>query len=265
LKKTVKSLIDALGLGPREHIALVGAGGKTTLMLSLGDELRRSGKRVIASTTTKVWHREALQCEKVLLVADDAAWEKIAKEELSRQGSVFVGRSVLDTGKVEGIPPSLADAVYRDPKVHHVLIEADGAAGHPLKAPAENEPVIPRSVTMVVAMMGLEALNARLDETTAFRVEQVRTVTGLDTGGVLTPSALSQVFLHPAGLFKGTPEGSRKVVFLNKGDLIKEEMKVVELADLLLSDRLKKIERVIVGSLKMGVYQIRTRHKQRII
>jgi len=258
LKKTVKSLIDALALGPREHIAIVGAGGKTTLMLALGDELRRSGKRVIASTTTKVWHREALQCEKVLLVGDDAEWEKIAKEDLSREGSVFVGRSILGTGKVEGIPPSLADEAYGDLQVHHLLIEADGASGHPLKVPAEHEPVIPRSVTMVVAMMGLEVMNARLDEATAFRVEQVRTVTGLDIGEILTPSALSKVFLHPAGLFKGTPEGSRKVVFLNKGDLIKEEARVADLADLLLSDRLKKIERVISGSLKMGVYQIRT-------
>ena len=259
MKKTVKSLIDALALGPREHIAIVGAGGKTTLMLTLADELRRSGRRAIASTTTKVWQREALQCEKVLLVSDDAEWKKIAKEELSREGSVFVGRSLLDTGKVEGIPPSLADEVYGDPQVHHLLIEADGAAGHPLKAPAEHEPVSPRSVTTVVAMMGLEAVNARLDEATAFRVEQVRTVTGLDPGEVLEPKALSRVFLHPAGLFKGTPEGSRKVVFLNKKDLIEEETKVAELADLLLSDRAKNIERVIIGSLKTGVYQVRTK------
>jgi len=250
--------MDALGIGSREHIAIVGAGGKTTLMLTLGDELRRSGRRVIASTTTKVWHRQALQCEKVLLVGDDAEWKKIAREELSREGSVFVGRSILDTGKVDGIPSSLADEVYGDPQVHHLLIEADGAAGHPLKAPAEHEPVIPRSVTMVVAMMGLEAVNARLDEATAFRVEQVRTVTGLDTGDLLTPSALSKVFLHPAGLFRGAPEGSRKVAFLNKGDLIKEETKAAELADLLLSDRVKNIERVILGSLKMGVYQVIT-------
>lgn len=258
MRKKTKSLIDALALSAREHIAIVGAGGKTTLMLTLGDELRRSGKRVIASTTTKVWHREALQCEKVLLVGDDAEWKKISKEELSREGSVFVGRSILSTGKVEGIPLSLADEVYGDLQVHHLIVEADGAAGHPLKAPAEHEPVIPRSVTMVVAMMGLEAMNARLDEATAFRVEQVRMVTGLNPGDILIPSALAKVFLHPAGLFKGTPEGSRKVVFLNKGDLIKEEAKAADLADLLLSDRLKKIERVIVGSLKEGVYHIRT-------
>lgn len=262
MKKTVKRLIDALALGPREHIALVGAGGKTTLMLTLADELRRKGKRVIASTTTKVWHKEALRCETVLIVGGDEEWGNINKEELSREGCVFVGKNILDTGKVEGIPPSLADEIYDDSQADYLIIEADGAAGHPLKAPAEHEPVIPRSVTMAVAMMGLEAVNARLDEKTAFRIEQVRTVTGLDTGDVLTPSALAKVFLHPDGVFKGAPEGSRKVVFLNKGDLIKEETTAGELADILLSDRLMNIERVITGSLKKGVYQSTTKKER---
>ena len=170
-------------LGPREHIALVGGGGKTTLMFALAEELRRNGKRVITSTTTKVWHREALQYEKVLLVGDDADWKNKTREGLSREGTVFVGRSILDSGKVEGISPSLADEVFHDSEVHYLVVEADGSAGHPLKAPAEHEPVIPSSVTMVVAMMGLEAMGARLDEATAFRVEQVKNVTGLDTGG----------------------------------------------------------------------------------
>lgn len=258
LKKKVKSLIEALAVGSREHIALVGGGGKTTLMSALTDELRRNGKRVFASTTTKVWHREALEYEKVLLLEDDADWKNKKAEGWSIGRSVFVGKRILDTGKVEGISATLADEIFHDSTVDYLVLEADGSAGRPLKAPAEHEPVIPRSVTMVVAMMGLEAAYARLDEETAFRVERVRTITGLHPGDLLTPSALAKVFLHPAGLFKGTPEGSRKVVFLNKGDLIKEEAKVADLADILLADSMKKIDRVIVGSLKKGVYQVLT-------
>jgi probable selenium-dependent hydroxylase accessory protein YqeC len=259
LKKRVKSLIDALALGPREHIALVGGGGKTTLMFALAEELRRNGKRVITSTTTKVWHKEAQQYEKLLLVGDEADWKNKTMEGLSGEETVFVGRSILESGKVEGINPSLADEVYHDSNVHYLVVEADGSAGHPLKAPAEHEPVIPSSVTMVVAMMGLEALSARLEEATAFRVEQVKKVTGLDTGELLTPVALARVFLHPTGLFKSAPGSARRVVFLNKGDLIKEERKAEELADILLAEPSKKIDRVILGSVKKEVYQIRTK------
>lgn len=263
MKRSVRNLHDALALGPREHVALVGGGGKTTLMFALAEELRRTRKGVITSTTTKVWHREALQYEKVVLVGDDLQWRDKTREGLRREGTVFVGRSILDSGKVEGISPSLADDVYHDSEVHYLVVEADGSAGHPVKAPAEHEPVIPSSVTMVVAMMGLEAMGARLDEGTAFRVEQVKNVTGLHTGDILTPGALAKVFLHPAGVFKGTPEDARRIVFLNKADLIREERKAIELADILLADPLKEIDRVVLGSVKKGVYRIRTKKDKR--
>jgi probable selenium-dependent hydroxylase accessory protein YqeC len=259
LKKKVKSLVEALGIRDREHVALVGGGGKTTLMFALAEELRRNGKRVITSTTTKVLHKEAMQYEKVLLVGDEVQWRNKTGEGLGREGTVFVGRSILDSGKVEGINPSLADEVYGDSEVYYLVVEADGSAGHPLKAPAEHEPVIPSSVTMVVAMMGLEAMGARLDEATAFRVEQVKNVTELHTGDILTPGALAKVFLHPAGVFKGTPEHARRVVFLNKADLIRDERNATELADILLADPLKAIDRVVIGSLKKGVYKIRAK------
>jgi len=259
LKKEVRSLIEALALRAREHIALVGGGGKTTLMFALANELRRNGKQVIASTTTKVWHREALEYEKVLLVQNEEGWNNKRAGGLNSEGTVFLGRNILDSGKVEGISASLADEVFHDSKAQYVIVEADGSAGHPLKAPAEHEPIIPSSATIVVAMMGLEAMGARLDEATAFRVDQVKYITGLETGGILTPSALAKVFLHPVGLSKGAPEGARRVIFLNKGDLIEKERKAEELADILLADLEKKIDRVIMGSVKNGVYQIRTK------
>lgn len=259
LAKTVKSLIDALTLGPREHIALVGGGGKTTLMFVLAEELRSSGKRVVASTTTKVWHKEALQYEKVLLVEDEEAWSQRKAEALNSQGIVFVGRSVLGSGKVEGISASLADEIFHDSDAQYLIVEADGSAGHPLKAPAEHEPVISSSVTMVVALMGMEAVDARLDETIAFRMGEVRKITGLETGGMLTPGTLARVFLHPDGLFKGAPESARKAVFLNKGDLVEEGRSAEELANILLADAAKRIDRVILGSVKEGVYRIITK------
>jgi probable selenium-dependent hydroxylase accessory protein YqeC len=256
LKKTVKSLMEALALGVREHIALVGGGGKTTLMFALAEEMKRRGKRVITSTTTKVWQREALQSDKELLLGDDADWRNSRGRELNGGGTLFVGRSILDSGKVEGISPSLADEIYGDSRFHYLVVEADGAAGHPLKAPAEHEPVIPSSVTMVVGVMGLEAIGACLDKTTAFRIEEVKRITELEPGSTLTPSGLAKVFLHPDGVFKGTPESARRVIFLNKRDLIEGNREAEELADIVLADPIKKIDRVILGSLKQGIYRI---------
>lgn len=250
-------MTEALALGVHEHIALVGGGGKTTLMFALADELKREGKRVITSTTTKVRHKEALRYEKVLLADDEVDWKNERAEALINQGTVFVGRKILDSGKVEGISASVADEIFQDSNALYLIVEADGSAGHPFKAPAEHEPVIPSSVTMVVAMMGLEAVSALFSEATTFRVDEVKYITGLETGSILKPSALAKVFLHPAGLFKGTPEGATRVVFLNKRDLIQDETEAQELADILLDDPAKKVDRVVLGSIKNGVYQIR--------
>ena len=46
------SIVDDLGLGDRECVAIVGAGGKTTLLQTIGREAEGSNRRVILTTTT---------------------------------------------------------------------------------------------------------------------------------------------------------------------------------------------------------------------
>jgi len=56
MEKSCQGLITALGLNPKEHVAVVGGGGKSTLCFALAEALGLSGARVISTTTTKVWH-----------------------------------------------------------------------------------------------------------------------------------------------------------------------------------------------------------------
>jgi probable selenium-dependent hydroxylase accessory protein YqeC len=256
LEKAVSSLKDALGLEEREHLALVGGGGKTSLMFAMAEELRQSEKRVVTSTTTKIWHHEALNSPLVLFLESDASWSKL-KEELSIHGHVFLAQSLLDSGKVSGISPSIADELYQDEAMDYLLVEADGSAGHPVKAPAEHEPVIPPLVTKAVAMMGLEAIDQPLGPDTVFRVDLFRKITGLDLGQRLTPPVLSRLFQDPKGLFKGTPPSAKRVAFLNKLDLLAEEQEASDLAHEILGDSGGEIDRVVIGSIKKGIYLVR--------
>ena len=54
METLAKDLTTALGLGAKEHVAIVGAGGKTSLMFALAEELRMHGGRIVTGTTTKV-------------------------------------------------------------------------------------------------------------------------------------------------------------------------------------------------------------------
>ena len=259
MAESVHTLAEALGLTRREHLALVGAGGKTSLLLALAGELQGAGKRVLASTTTKMWHQEASQLGSVLFLGSTPTWREDLRKGAGEKGLVFLAERRLDSGKVQGVAPEVLDALFREEDVDYLVVEADGSAGHPLKAPAAHEPVIPRTATGVVALMGLEALGRPAGPETVFRPEVFQQVTGIQPGEVLRPVSLTRLFLDSEGLFKGSPGSSRRVVFLNKRDLLSGEEGAMELARRILGDTRSLVERVVIGSLRQKVYTITRR------
>lgn len=246
---------SALGLGPREHIALVGAGGKTSLLFALARELQDSGRRVVTTTTTKIRHEESLDAPIRVFIRGEPSWKERIREGLERERHVFLGERVLDWGKVKGVEPSLLDLLYHGATSEYILVEADGSAGHPVKAPAGHEPVIPSSATLVVALIGLEAVGGRLEPELVFRQEEFSKVTGLEQGEDLSASALSRLFLEPQGLYRGSPGSARRVAFLNKADMARDRGEVEELARRILEDDRREIQGVVIGSVKKGLYE----------
>jgi probable selenium-dependent hydroxylase accessory protein YqeC len=253
-----QSLIEALDLGPREHIAFVGGGGKTSLMFALAEELFGRNKIVLTSTTTKVSYKEAKLAPLVVLLEGSVKMKELG-EKLRSERHVFVSERLLDSGKVQGIAPSLADTFYKELPLDYLLVEADGSAGHPVKAPASHEPVIPESVTIVLALLGLEALGRIFSPETVFRSELAAKITGLKPGEELSAPALAKLFLHPQGLFKGSPASAKRMAFLNKLDLLPEESRATDLANLIMVDVKNGVERTIIGSLKEESYLIKRR------
>jgi len=256
MKRPLGILGSALGIGAREHVALVGGGGKSTLLLTLAGELHRRGLKVVTTTTTKMWVEEGNQVPGTVFLSSEGGWEEPLSEALKKYGHVFVCRDVLASGKAAGIPKSVADAIFQTSLVSHVLVEADGAAGRPVKAPGPTEPVIPDSVTMVVAVMGLDGLGAPRTEAAVFRIEQFERITGLKSGGKMTPEVLARLFVHPKGLFKGSPARARRVAFLNKLDLLDERSAAFDLAAGIMKSAGSLVERVVLGSLHKKEYLI---------
>ncbi|MCP4579916.1 MAG: putative selenium-dependent hydroxylase accessory protein YqeC [Deltaproteobacteria bacterium] len=253
MEKSYHGLITALGLGPKEHVAVVGGGGKSTLCFALAEALSLNGARVISTTTTKVRQAEANAFPRLVLTASGGPGPEAIKKGLDEACNVFVGREFLQNGKVDGISSTLADDLFRMPGVEYVIIEADGAAGRPLKAPAAHEPVIPDSVTTVIALMGLKALGKPLGPDMVFRPALFKALTGLEDGDILNPEGLAGAFDGRMGLFKNTPVSARRMVFLNQLDVLPDDRSARDLARHLISTQ-SSVERVVLGSFRSGEF-----------
>ncbi len=253
LEKLRHGFITALGLGPKEHVAVVGGGGKSTLCFALAEGLAQTGAKVISTTTTKVWQEEANAFPRQALYATDGPGLEAVKTGLEEAGNVFVGGEFLKNGKVEGISAALADDLFGMPGVGYVVIEADGAAGRPLKVPAAHEPVIPESVTTVIALMGLEALGKPLGSDVVFRPALFTALTGLEEGDILNPEGLAGAFDEKMGLFKNTPMAARRMVFLNQLDQLPDDQAARDLSRHLMFAQ-PSIERVVLGSFRKNTF-----------
>lgn len=207
-------LSELLPLHSGMTVALVGAGGKTTTMFRLAADLAARGERVITTTTTHISTPNADQTEALVLTAADEHWRETIAEALATHQHITVAANTTAEGKLQGIPPEWADDLHVLPGVGVVLIEADGAKGRLIKAPADHEPVIPASTDLVLLLMSAEALGQRLSAEIAHRPEQITAVTGLAVGKIITPQTLAALAASEHGLLKGCPPTAKAVLIL---------------------------------------------------
>ncbi len=231
-------------------ISLVGAGGKTTLMFLLAKELVSMGRKVITTTTTKIFEPSSEETNLIFIEKDETRMKEWVKNNLHLYHHLTVAQERLEAGKLKGVSQSLVNDLWNLNTIDVILIEADGAAGRPLKAPEEREPVIPSETTLVIAILGIDGMGVKLNEENAFRAEQISKITGIPIGEKITEEAMSDLITHPEGIFKGAPFSSRVIVFLNKVDIPEGLIKAKQLAEKIIEKRHPQIERIVLGQLK---------------
>ncbi len=247
-----KSLLDCFDIDSTiRTVALVGAGGKTSLMYALAREMVTRREKVVTTTTTKIMPPKTYESPCLILLEDDPELASLSGR-LSEYGHVTVARSQDNaSGKLLGT----AEETLRRCLVfaHRVLIEADGASGRPIKAPETWEPVIPDFTDLVIPVVGLDSIGKPATEEWVFRLEKFLSVSGVNRGEKIAPRAVSRLLNHPQGALKNTPEKARVVPFLNKADLLESgDAWVGELkADLATAN--PRIQRLVIGKLKGGV------------
>ena len=244
------SIKEALDLKSKEVISLVGAGGKTTLMFRLAKELLLAGKKVVTATTTKILEPSSEETPCLFVHSDEEKLKQLALQHIDQFRHITLARERLESRKLKGISPELVRLLCNSPEIDMIIIEADGAAGRPVKAPREWEPVIPSHTTLVIGLLGVDGVGKELNEENLFQAERISQLTGIPMGGKMTCEGMAVLMVHPQGIFKGAPYSSRRVAFINKVDVPEGMIWGREIGKAILKKGSPQIERVVLGQLK---------------
>jgi probable selenium-dependent hydroxylase accessory protein YqeC len=246
---TVSTLKEAFDIGSKEVISLVGAGGKTTLMFALARELRDEKGAVVTTTTTKIFPPLPSDLTHLFISSDqDKIMDFILQNGTALSHITLASGKSEASGKLLGVRPELVPKLIDLAPVLCVIVEADGAARRPLKAPdPAHEPVIPLCASLVIPVIGIEALGQALTEEHVFRSEIAAHLTGIALGDAITAEMIANLIIHPLGLARGSPPQARIVPFMNKVDLNTDLSGARAVGIKILEAHHPRIDRVVLG------------------
>ena len=238
-------LSDYIDFVKKDIISFVGAGGKTTMMFKLADELRLNNK-VLVTTTTKIYL--TLESTYDFICTDK---EKLpCFINMKENGIYIVGTGINEESKILGLEDGQLEelATYFD----YILIEADGSKEKQLKGWDEFEPVIYEKTTKTIGIIDIQSLGIVINEDTIHRSKIFCELTGAKQGDTVKLEHLSKLVLHPKGLFKGAK--GEKIIYINKVETTKDLILAKNLIRKINLKNEESLSKAVIGSLSTNTY-----------
>ena len=229
--------LDLLKIDIEKHpvIAVVGGGGKTSLIYRLNEELQAMGRKVIISTTTHMAY------DPMLPLIKSAELENVP-QTLEKYGFAAVADIEENSGKMCSIEEKELKKMV--PFCDVMLIEADGAKHKPLKVPADLVPVITEFAYLVVSVIGLDCLGKPICET-AHRASYTSAFLEKNLDAPITAEDIEKIATSVHGLYKNVDHKVYRV-YLNKADVLPDQ----ETAENIVEDLANQGMVAAYGSLK---------------
>ena len=194
----------------RPFVSITGGGGKTTLMIGLASYLKKLGKKVLITTSTKIMSPHLLDYGADRIFADDGVLSFFPDEPIC----VLYALSDGDNGRWTS--PSLESLDALRDRYDAIICEADGSKRLPLKVHTDRDPVVPGFTTDTVSVTGLWGIGKKACEVSY----------GDDRDIIIDEVYLQWYIDNPQGLLKKTIKGRRTVLFNGADDY--ENLTVLE-------------------------------------
>jgi probable selenium-dependent hydroxylase accessory protein YqeC len=204
--------------------AIVGAGGKTTVLERLGMYGHKGNLPILISSTVPV---ESAQVDNVepfdVICTDDV--EKGEKFCSSRIGegripAWFFGIDGAD--RYIGLPLSIVSELKKHHPEWYILLEADETRNKWVKAPKTGQTAIPQNCDVLIGVLNLQMLGHALKAERVEGLETASAIMGRPEGAIVTPALLAKLVKHPQGMFRGVD--CRRILFCTGYNAVQHRM-----------------------------------------
>jgi probable selenium-dependent hydroxylase accessory protein YqeC len=233
-------LTDIIDFQRGEAVAIVGSGGKTSLMWLLAAAHAQEQNKVLVTTTTKIRRPAADQYQ-----------ELRSSESLPvlpfGPGIVLAGDEAPGgKGKLGPLKPGVLEAAL--PYFDYTFLEGDGSRNLPLKGWAGHEPVAPEFITCTIGVVTLWPVGHKVSEEIVHRLPLFCEISGAREGEALSLEHVAAAVAHPRGLMKGSR--GRRILYINQVEDWRDKDRALELLSLLPPAFLETLSLVASGSVR---------------
>jgi len=249
--------LDVFDLARPGVAAVVGAGGKSSLLGRFARELMERGASGLISVTTKLKQSQEDLGDCLIQTPDDDSIPLL--DGYAGQVPLLIRRPLPEREKLDGVEPELVCGIKAQYTKLPICVEADGAAAGWLKVPGAHEPRIPGCSRSVIALTAFPVLRRKPDPSRIHRWDEYTRFCGGDGGGRFTPETAARLLLDPWGSFKGAPRGAKRIWFINQADSGAERDAAVSFVESVLAQPMASSkhpvgDRIVVGSLRTGEF-----------
>ena len=226
-------------------------------MFALAHALAAEGRSVLTTTSTRILYPEPRESEGVVL-GTDALWlaGRLRHEFTVHRHVTAVAPDPEGARKVGGLPVAVLDALVDARVADHVLVEADGSAGRPLKAHREHEPVISSRADLVIAVIGVVCLGAPMDDVHVHRATLLCDRLGRPAGALVTAADVAGIVFHRDGYLARVARGAEVIVFVNQAATSQSLAGARGLAEALRRrDSERRLARVVIGDVRARFFE----------
>lgn len=191
----------------RHSVALIGSGGKTTLIRILARE-NRADRRVLVSNTINMDRIPESETDFI----DYEFREDYALCDYSHPGVYVLSYEIEPDNTLRGLPLDVLEAQMDCFELN--LIECDESRQRPIKAWRANEPSLPESTDITLGILDITALGLKISVETVHNLDVFCDLTQKKVGDIITREDIKKLILNPDMMFR-TSKG-RRILFINK-------------------------------------------------